>query len=129
MTDEKKYCPRAIEEGKGPNSVFKAPFNGEMEWREQPTPDAVLKVRTCSYCGSLHPDDLFALITIGLELGPTDKSYKMYVSGSGFWGKFYFQHFDENHRVKFVDALNDASTKIGVPGHFYTMPYFLKRKE
>lgn len=35
--------------------------------------------RACSYCGSLSPDELFAAIEAGCELGPTDKSYKVYV--------------------------------------------------
>lgn len=35
--------------------------------------------RQCSYCGSLHPDDLFTAIEAGCQLGPTDKSYKVYV--------------------------------------------------
>lgn len=35
---------------------------------------------TCSYCGSISPDMLFKAIEDGCELGPTDKSYKVYVS-------------------------------------------------
>jgi len=35
--------------------------------------------RTCSYCGSLQPDELFRAIEEGHEIGPTDKSYKAYV--------------------------------------------------
>lgn len=34
---------------------------------------------TCSYCGSLSPEQLFAAIEAGCELGPTDKNYKVYV--------------------------------------------------
>lgn len=35
---------------------------------------------SCSYCGSLNPDILMARIEKGdVELGPTDKSYKIYV--------------------------------------------------
>ena len=33
----------------------------------------------CSYCGSLSPALLFEAIERGDELGPTDKSYKVYV--------------------------------------------------
>lgn len=36
--------------------------------------------RQCSYCGSMHPEDLFAAISDGAELGPTDKNYKVYVT-------------------------------------------------
>lgn len=34
---------------------------------------------TCSYCGSLSPEQFFAAIEAGAELGPTDKNYKVYV--------------------------------------------------
>jgi hypothetical protein len=35
--------------------------------------------RACSYCGSMHPDDLFAAIDAGAHIGGTHKSYKIYV--------------------------------------------------
>lgn len=35
--------------------------------------------KACSYCGSLSPDELFAAIEAGHKIGPTDKSYKIYV--------------------------------------------------
>lgn len=34
---------------------------------------------TCSYCGSLSPEKFFEAIEAGYEIGPTDKSYKVYV--------------------------------------------------
>lgn len=43
---------------------------------------------TCSYCGSLNPEVLMARLEAGdVELGPTDKNYKVYVhnkSGAQF---------------------------------------------
>ena len=33
----------------------------------------------CSYCGSISPEDFFAAVAAGSEIGPTDKSYKAYV--------------------------------------------------
>lgn len=33
----------------------------------------------CSFCGSLKPSAFFEAIEVGAELGPTDKSYKVYV--------------------------------------------------
>ena len=33
----------------------------------------------CSYCGSISPEDFFAAVEAGAEIGPTDKSYKAYV--------------------------------------------------
>lgn len=36
--------------------------------------------RACSYCGSMHPDDLFAHIEAGTcKISGTDKNYKIYV--------------------------------------------------
>jgi hypothetical protein len=65
-----EICPRAAENGIGrPGSPFK--ITGECNWRED---------RTCSYCGSFHPDDFMACLEAGtVVLTPTDKSYKVYV--------------------------------------------------
>lgn len=35
--------------------------------------------RSCSYCGSLHPDRFLELLREGWYLGPTDKNYKAYL--------------------------------------------------
>ena len=37
--------------------------------------------RGCNFCGSMHPDDFMQAVRDGLEIGPTDKSYKLYVKG------------------------------------------------
>jgi hypothetical protein len=76
----------------------------------------------CDYCGSLHPDEFMARIKAGENIGPTDKSYKAYV---GNMEKFYFQHLSEAQKREFVALLNSKSLKIGFPGHFYTLPYFI----
>lgn len=66
MTDT-FFCPR----GPGEGSPFKHPFDGRAHWRGDDT---------CSYCGSLNPDVFMAHLEAGdIELGPTDKSYKVYV--------------------------------------------------
>lgn len=123
MTDT-FYCPRAIENGGGPNSPFQPPFNGEATWRED---------GTCSYCGSLKPELFFEQVEKGAEIGPTDKSYKAYVRlvdhtvpGAG---KFYFQHLDEDQRTRFIELVNERKMTIGYPGHFYVLPFFCKRAD
>ena len=71
--------------------------HGDTHWRED---------GTCSYCGSINTDQLFKAIEDGVEIGPTDKSYKIYLNGkdapivSGAC-KFYFQHLlgAENGKV------------------------------
>lgn len=35
----------------------------------------------CTYCGSMSGDDFMDLVRAGAEIGPTDKSYKLYVKG------------------------------------------------
>ncbi|WP_125936325.1 hypothetical protein [Streptomyces sp. WAC 06738] len=35
---------------------------------------------SCSFCGSLHPDKFMALVREGWIVGPTDKTYKVYLS-------------------------------------------------
>lgn len=59
--------------------------------------------RTCSYCGSLHPDDFMRICRLAAEderysVEPSDKRYKVYVKqpdvrNAGEGGiKFYMQH-------------------------------------
>lgn len=106
-------CPRRVE---GP---FKLPESDE--WREDDT---------CSYCGSMKPDVVFALLEAGAEITPTDKSYKAYLKNpkkdNGF-GKIYFQHFDVEQKMRFVEMLNAGTMNIGYPGRFYVLPFFVTR--
>lgn len=115
---EKFTCPRAVEDV-AVSPVFK--FGTEHEWR----PDS-----TCSYCGSLSEDRFFhAVEELGLEVTPTDKSYKAYVHGLGGSGKFYFQHLSEAGSTKFIELVNSKVMKLAVPGHFYVTPFFCRRVE
>lgn len=43
-------------------------------------------------------------------------------------GKFYFQHLSESGRDRFIEMVNAKTMKIGMPGHFYSTPYFCQRK-
>lgn len=66
----KFMCPRRSE-SPGLSKIFP---DGD-EWRSD---------NSCSYCGSMNPDLLMARLEDGtLELGPTDKSYKVYVRNAG----------------------------------------------
>ena len=74
-------------------------MNGEMTWETRPNGD-----RTCSYCGSLHPDDFldimrrYAAGEAGYSFSLTTKSYKAYASRAGVQNasqggiKFYGHH-------------------------------------
>lgn len=70
--------------------------------------------RVCSFCGSLHPDDMFRLVKASAEgsadadyhsvvsIEPSDKGYKVYVHQPGVRNaseggiKFYMQHLPRN---------------------------------
>lgn len=106
---------------------------------------------TCSWCGSLHPDVFMELARTGrADIGPTDKPYKAYVEGDHDSGwdrraKFYFRHLSDAQREEFVALYNSrshreyrldmsgfditkvgtSSLRIGYPGYFYVMPYFM----
>lgn len=107
---------------------------------------------TCHHCGSLRGDVFMARLEAGdVELGPTDKNYKVYVHNKGgakfkhshsgkmddlagrFMcttderdeAKFYFQHLTEDQMKRFVELLNEKKLKIGEPGYFYQQPYFI----
>ena len=137
-------CPRKAE------ATLSSQINHESHWRDLDG--------SCSYCGSISPDQFFAAIEAGAELGPTDKNYKVYVylkvgdidrfaqdlsTARGAYlqelakkvqslrkmrphPKFYFQHLSEQEQDRFVQLLNEKKLKIGFPGHFYRLPYFIR---
>jgi hypothetical protein len=78
--------------------------------------------RTCSYCGSMHPEDMLSGIALGMKVVPTDKTYKVYVGDNL---KFYFQHFNEEQQNTFIEMLNSQRVTIGYPERFYVTPYFM----
>jgi hypothetical protein len=83
--------------------------------------------RVCSFCGSLHPDDFFALVKATADAGPeadyssvpriepSDKSYKVYVHRPGVRNameggiKFYMQHLPrtEDGKIAVTEAQQD----------------------
>lgn len=120
MTSDAFFCPRSEENGGGPNSPFKPPFNGEAHWRDD---------GTCSFCGSMNPDAFMSRLEAGdVTLEPTDKDYKVYVIGAGRGGrgKFYFQHLSDAQRTRFVELLNAKKIGLEYPGHFYVTPFFCR---
>lgn len=60
-------------------AFFKCP-RGEEDGRADQQAVWTLDRNTCSYCGSMNPDELMGLLETGeAELSPTDKDYKVYV--------------------------------------------------
>lgn len=108
-------CPRKIGDTGG-SPVFKI-AQSEDTWREN---------NTCSYCGSLHPDEFMRRLETGEQVIPTDKGYKAYV-GPGLQ-KFYYPHLSEEQKKRFIELYNTKKMNVGVPGHLYVLPYFFSRK-
>lgn len=75
------------------------------------------QVRGCSYCGSMHPDDFMQAVRDGKEIGPTDKSYKLYLGSSE--GKFYTQHLTEDLGWEFHRLWQERKINWGFPGAPY----------
>ena len=69
---------------------------------------------SCSYCGSLNPDILMARIEAGdVELGPTDKSYKVYIENKG--GAGFKQSYRDCVPDKSVIDGKEVTTKCTGP--------------
>jgi len=81
--------------------------------------------KSCSFCGSLHPDTFMEWIDAGAEVGPTDKNYKAYIRGPQGEAKFYYLHLDTTQRRQFVNLYNDGTMKIGYPHTFHVNPFFM----
>lgn len=130
-------CPRRIQEaGPWEHSENLDTWLQEARHEEGPTP-------YCSFCGSLHPEKFLELVTEGWVVEPTDKSYKAYLRqvlameertaepGEPLppiacgRSKFYYQHLSEEQRQHFVDLYNDNTMRLGLPGYFYQMPFFM----
>lgn len=98
----------------------------------------------CSFCGSLHPERFLELAGEGWVVEPTTKSYKAYLAEvlqgepilatpegpmpavANRRAKFYFQHLDEAQMRRFVDLYNTNVMRIGLPGYFEVLPFFMK---
>jgi hypothetical protein len=106
---EEFLCPRRREGGS-------IPFNFPKVDQWETDPEGMLR---CSWCGSLHPQLFMALVAVGEEVGPTDKSYKLYIKDHL---KFYTQHFgdfDKEYGDAFIDAYLKGEIRWGYPGYPY----------
>jgi len=93
--------------------------------RYAPGHGLVTQARGCTYCGSMDPDDFMDAVRAGATLGPTDKSYKVYIDATACHGKFYFQHLGEAQRREFFELFRDGRLTVGYPGRFYVLPFFI----
>lgn len=112
-------CPRRIAEGHDrTDSPLAYDGPNRDEWRDD---------KTCSYDGSIHPDEFMEYVRSGGEVGPTDKSYKFYVDGySGVTRgakKFYTHHLSEEQGREFDQLWRDNLINWGYPGRPYVPLY------
>lgn len=74
-------CPRRQEGGPwnmdDRDRWVESRWKGEGDWRLEWFP------RSCSFCGSIHPDDALHLLDTGWEVGATRKPYKVYLEPPG----------------------------------------------
>lgn len=120
----KHVCPRRSELFFGPFETDAAEMSDT--WKPLPSTNEGSDQLFCSFCGSMNPDDLFKAIDKGDEIGPTDKNYKIYV-GYNPTCKFYLSHLSPSQQLKFVELVNSKKMNIGNPGHFYVLPFFMRR--
>lgn len=108
-------CPRRIE----------APYIA----RAFPFPDVWIDKmgRTCSYCGSMHPEDFIAALKNGIALGVTYMPYKAYLDLPNFT-KFYYQHLSDEQMNEFIGLLNDKKIVFQGGVRFTVLPYFMMWK-
>lgn len=94
--------------------VFK--IGHDIDWRPINPEYKDRPYRTCSYCGSIHPEDLLALIEKGATLGGADWKYgwphKFYIKDAppGVFGKWYNDHltdtgYDDEARNKLFETI------------------------
>lgn len=108
--------------------ILKCPRRSEVEIYTEnspflfPTEDTWIKDH-CSYCGSMSPEKVFEAIHNGQKLTPTDKNYKIYIGRD----KFYFQHFDDEQKKRFIELMNQRLILLEYPGYFYVLPFFCQR--
>lgn len=110
---EPMTCGRRRENGM---DQANAPFNGSGPGLDRWQKFKRNGNRVCSYCGSLHPDDLFDLVKASaeapetapfdsvVEIEPSDKGYKIYIRQPGVRNameggiKFYTQHLPRDEK-------------------------------
>lgn len=137
-------CPR-----RGPFGLTLSDPDGD-KWREDDSCSYCGSLNPDVFMARVEAGDV--------ELVPTGKSYKVYLESVGeafrqtyrdcpmdsaphmpavcpHWvtrrvehAKFYFEHLSDEQRRRFVELLNERKLKIGYPGHFYVLPFFIARE-
>lgn len=77
-TAEESAAKSAEWNAEHPDNGWQMP-DDHMLWKGEPW----MMPRTCSFCGSVHPDDAILLMSNGWEVEATGKSYKRYLNPPG----------------------------------------------
>ena len=94
-----QLCPRRAE---GPFNFPSSDAWVLNRWIDHPR---LKSVRTCSYCGGTHPEDVLQLFREGWEHGATTKGYKGYVELPG----------TEAYQQAFLAYIQDGGLESGKP--------------
>jgi len=91
----RQTCPRRMKEA------------GPWEYKEMldfwETRKGYGKMRLCSFCGGVHPDDVIEATRQGAWIEKTTKNYKVYLHKDEWKGrqrKVYLQHFSDEQRER-----------------------------
>lgn len=86
--------------------------------------------RTCTYCGSLAPDEFVADLRAGHLIVATTKNYKAYIVDPATRRrcKFYFEHLTAEQRTEIVDMLNAGALCFEGGFAWNPLPFFIDRK-
>jgi len=87
------------------------------EEREQWMTRASMSPARMAACAE-HADDVQAAIEHEWEQMAAARGHGDAVA------KFYYQHLSSAQMDRFIELVNSKQMKIGMPGHFYVLPYF-----
>lgn len=76
------------------------------------------------YDGGVHPDVAIELIEKGFQLIPTDKNYKIYLESEEGRLKAYFHDWEDTHKNRLIELVNEKKVNFSYPGYFYNLPFF-----
>lgn len=100
------------------NFVRNADYWLTTQWAMTHWSSAQKPPRTCSYCGSIHPEDAITFVAAGWTVEHTTKLYKRYLHPPDPYRdplpmvKLYLQHFTLEQREQFNEVLR---IQLGLP--------------
>lgn len=113
-------CPRRIAEGHADENgpfVFDGPNRDSYDRPSMGSSDLM----GCSYCGSVSGEDFIRVVREHTVVGPTDKSYKLYLDDHH--AKFYMHHLTPKQGDEFIALWNAGEVNWGYPGAPYVQLY------